>query len=250
VNCLTSEEPRQSQSFFLGESGTFDDDKCRFTGSQINYYYVCKRKLWLFSHNIELEPESDLVKLGKLLHERSYKRKLKEVQIDRIKVDFMERNAKGYESRHDESATSSASANADRLEQPSSSAQPTKRDETVDPKLLFNPPEIGENIELQRKKQIVIHEVKRSKKMQDAHIYQLLYYVYYLKTNYGVNVSHGVLHYPLLKQNVEVTLDEKRIREIENAMRGISQVNALSVPPQATWKKYCTSCAYRDLCWG
>jgi CRISPR-associated exonuclease Cas4 len=49
-----------------------------------------KKKKTLFSHNIELEKESDLVKLGKILHEERYHKKLKEIQIDRIKLDFIE----------------------------------------------------------------------------------------------------------------------------------------------------------------
>ncbi|MGI0081574.1 MAG: Dna2/Cas4 domain-containing protein, partial [Nitrososphaerales archaeon] len=52
------------------------DREAKFTGSQINYYFICKRKLWLFSHNIELEQESDLVKLGALLHQNRYRRKM------------------------------------------------------------------------------------------------------------------------------------------------------------------------------
>ena len=60
-----------------------------YTGTQVNYYFICKRKLWLFSHGLEMEETSDLVLLGKLLHERGYARKRKEVQIGRIKIDFV-----------------------------------------------------------------------------------------------------------------------------------------------------------------
>lgn len=58
---------------------------------QINYYYICKTKLWLFSHNITMEHESDSVTLGKLLHESSYKRE-KEFMIDNlINMDFIKK---------------------------------------------------------------------------------------------------------------------------------------------------------------
>lgn len=58
-------------------------------GTQINYYFICKTKLWLFSHNIQLEDESEHVKLGKILHEDSFKRE-KELLIDNlINVDFI-----------------------------------------------------------------------------------------------------------------------------------------------------------------
>jgi hypothetical protein len=60
-----------------------------YTGTQVNYYFICKRKLWLFSHGLEMEETSDLVLLGRLLHERGYQRKRKEVQVGRIKIDFV-----------------------------------------------------------------------------------------------------------------------------------------------------------------
>lgn len=61
------------------------------SGVQINYYFICKTKLWLYSHNIHLENESDNVKLGKLLHEESYKESKKEFLIDnKINIDFIE----------------------------------------------------------------------------------------------------------------------------------------------------------------
>ena len=61
----------------------------RINGLQINYYFICKTKLWLFSHNITLELESDNVQLGILLHENSFKKE-KDFLIDNlINVDFI-----------------------------------------------------------------------------------------------------------------------------------------------------------------
>lgn len=63
--------------------------KSKINGTQINYYFICKTKLWLFSHNIQLEDESENVKLGKILHEDSFKRE-KDFLIDNlINVDFI-----------------------------------------------------------------------------------------------------------------------------------------------------------------
>jgi len=62
-----------------------------YTGTQVNYYFVCKRKLWLFSHNLEMERTSSLVDKGKLLHEISYPRKTKEIELGPIKIDFLSR---------------------------------------------------------------------------------------------------------------------------------------------------------------
>ena len=59
------------------------------TGTQLNYYFVCKRKLWLHSRNISFESSSELVKLGNLIHKDSYKRKKKEIRIGSISVDYI-----------------------------------------------------------------------------------------------------------------------------------------------------------------
>jgi CRISPR-associated exonuclease Cas4 len=63
-----------------------------YTGTQVNYYVVCPRKLWLFSHQIEMEHNSALVQLGKVIHEHTYSReRRKNLVIDnRIVVDFYE----------------------------------------------------------------------------------------------------------------------------------------------------------------
>jgi CRISPR-associated exonuclease Cas4 len=158
-----------------------------YTGTQINYYFVCKRKLWLFSHNIDLEQDSDLVLLGKILHEQSYNREVKEIDIERIKIDFI--NKKGE-----------------------------------------------------------IHEVKRSMTMEKAHLYQLLYYLYFIKV-YTKRELIGVLNYPLLKKRVDVTLDKNKEEELKIIMKDIDRIIKEDKPPEEEWKSYCKTCAYNELCW-
>ena len=48
----------------------------RITGVMIYYYFVCKRKLWYFCHEINMESENENVQLGKLLDEKSYERRI------------------------------------------------------------------------------------------------------------------------------------------------------------------------------
>jgi len=63
-----------------------------FTGTQVNYYFICKTKLWLFSHRITMEHTSDLVGMGRFIHETSYAREKKDVIIDdRIGIDFIKK---------------------------------------------------------------------------------------------------------------------------------------------------------------
>lgn len=52
-----------------------------FTGKELNYLYVCRRKLWLFRHGIRPELENELVQLGMLLGEETFSRQEKEIPI-------------------------------------------------------------------------------------------------------------------------------------------------------------------------
>lgn len=54
------------------------------TGTIINYYIHCKRQCWLFAHKINFEDNSELVKLGKAIHEA---KETQEIEIDKIKID-------------------------------------------------------------------------------------------------------------------------------------------------------------------
>ena len=67
--------------------------EARVTGTEINYLFVCVRKLWLFHHHIEMEHASDYVDLGQLLHEESYPReKTREALVDSlIRIDFIDK---------------------------------------------------------------------------------------------------------------------------------------------------------------
>lgn len=61
------------------------------SGTQVNYYNVCKTKLWLFSHFIHMEHHSEDVRLGRLLHQQAFKRE-KEASIDqKIVIDFVKK---------------------------------------------------------------------------------------------------------------------------------------------------------------
>jgi len=68
------------------------EDSLLIRGIEINYFYVCKTKLWFFAKGITMEQESELVKLGKLLHEKVYFNEEKEVSIGNIKIDFVRKD--------------------------------------------------------------------------------------------------------------------------------------------------------------
>lgn len=70
----------------------FNFEEYKTQGIKVNYYYICKRKLWLYSKGITMEQKSDRVLQGKNLHEAAYPRKKsREVLIDDIlKLDILE----------------------------------------------------------------------------------------------------------------------------------------------------------------
>lgn len=63
----------------------------KITGTHFNYYFVCHRKLWLFSNGIQMEHTSDLVYEGRLIHDSSYPQRSarhSEIEIDGIRIDY------------------------------------------------------------------------------------------------------------------------------------------------------------------
>lgn len=55
-------------------------------GIEVYYYAVCKRKLWLFHRGIGFEEQYDRVQEGQVLHEYSYGKLEKEINIDDMAV--------------------------------------------------------------------------------------------------------------------------------------------------------------------
>jgi len=63
------------------------------TGTLINYYFHCPTQCWLHANRINLEDNSEDVRIGKVLHEISEERgKKTEISIDNIKIDKLTRD--------------------------------------------------------------------------------------------------------------------------------------------------------------
>lgn len=93
----------------------------------------------------------------------------------------------------------------------------------------------------------VLHEIKKSKKIEEAGILQVKYYLYYLSKR-GVSDIKAKIDYPLLKKTVEVELTEEDIFEIENILQQIEEIVEKDVAPKLQKKSICKSCAYYELC--
>jgi CRISPR-associated exonuclease Cas4 len=67
------------------------------TATYINYYHICKHKLWLFSHGIKMEHTSDLILEGKSIHKNTFLQRAKkytEVSLAGGKIDFYDAKKK------------------------------------------------------------------------------------------------------------------------------------------------------------
>ena len=60
----------------------------RVNGTLINYYFHCKRQCYLHGNRLNLEDNSEIVKIGKAIHEeKSQGKDNAEISIDNIKLD-------------------------------------------------------------------------------------------------------------------------------------------------------------------
>lgn len=161
------------------------------TGTHINYYLICHRKLWLFANSIQMEHNNDAVTEGKLIHETSYSyrsSKYEEIAVDGIKIDYFDAKNK------------------------------------------------------------VIHEIKKSSKLHQAHLWQVKYYIYVLERN-GITDVSGILEYPKERKTEEVFLssvDREQIKEFEIEISDI--IHSSNIPPIIN-KSRCKNCSYYEFCY-
>ena len=64
-------------------------NESQITGVMVQYYKICKRELWLYMHQINMNYDNDDIAIGKLIHENSYKREKKEIRLDNLVFDFV-----------------------------------------------------------------------------------------------------------------------------------------------------------------
>jgi len=182
-------------------------EESQITGTEIAYYFICARKLWFYTHNIECEQESDAVRMGKHIHETSYKRKNKEIGVDGvIKIDWID---------HDEK---------------------------------------------------VVHEVKKSASMEEAHQWQLKYYMWYLEQK-GMDIADessakqysdrpekrgyiGELNYPKLRQTKQIILSQQDSQTLtQKIIPNIQKIKNREQPPKTVEWDICKHCSYNELCY-
>jgi CRISPR-associated exonuclease Cas4 len=122
------------------------------------------------------------------------------------------------------------------------SFQDVKKDLILDQKIAVDFIKKGEKL--------IVHEIKKSSKLEEAHTFQLLYYLYYLKYEKGIENVEGIIDYPSKRKIIKVELTEEKEKEIEKILKEINEIISKPKPPLPVYKKYCRKCAYFEFCFG
>lgn len=101
----------------------------------------------------------------------------------------------------------------------------------------------------------IVHETKKSRSMEEAHVWQVRFYLWVLALA-GVKGPDGQplrgrIDYPALRQRVDVTLEPghvTRLQEIVAAVRLLAR--QAHPPPRHPRRAFCRRCAYEELCYG
>lgn len=175
------------------------------TATDINYYYVCKRKLWLFSNGINMEHTSDTVYDGKLLHENSYPQRPE---------------------RHSEIELSAFL-----------------------PLESFSVPiRLYGKIDFYDARQKIVHETKRSNKVEKAHVWQVKFYLWLLQLN-GVEGAVSILEYPLLRLTDSINLSNDDVQHFKQIIQEVIDLKQSQQCPPVINARICKKCSYYDLCY-
>lgn len=94
----------------------------------------------------------------------------------------------------------------------------------------------------------VLHEVKKTKAIEEAGEWQIKYYMYYLEQR-GVKEIEAKVDYPLLKQTKEVFLTQEDREILKKAIQDIEKILESDKIPKKLDAKICKKCAYYDLCY-
>ncbi|MFQ7573811.1 MAG: CRISPR-associated protein Cas4 [Lachnospira sp.] len=92
-----------------------------------------------------------------------------------------------------------------------------------------------------------LHEIKKSRAVEEAGIWQVKYYLFYLKQK-GVSDLKAKIDYPLLKRSVIVELSDEDELRLQQIMDKIVYIKNQPLPPEFSELKICAKCAYHDLC--
>lgn len=94
----------------------------------------------------------------------------------------------------------------------------------------------------------IIHEIKRSDKVEQAHEWQVKYYIYVLEQN-GIDGITGLLEYPTLRHTAKIDLTDHDRRKIVEMKHEILKIIQSDDCPPTINAKICMNCSYYEFCY-
>ena len=67
-------------------------DKNDITGVMVQYVMTCKRELWFYVNQINMNYNNDDITIGNAIHQKSYSREKKEIRVDNMVFDFVKKD--------------------------------------------------------------------------------------------------------------------------------------------------------------
>lgn len=106
----------------------------------------------------------------------------------------------------------------------------------------------GVKIDYYDAKNKVVHEIKKSDKMEAAHEAQVKYYLYKLK-QHGVEGVTGILEYPTLRHTSQIRLTDDDVQSIQKWEGDIMEIISREEMPGVIDKPVCKRCSYFEFCY-
>jgi CRISPR-associated exonuclease Cas4 len=97
-------------------------------------------------------------------------------------------------------------------------------------------------------KEKMIHEIKRSDKIEEAHEWQVKFYIYLLELN-GIEGATAILEYPKLRITKELSLSFVDKEYLKVMFVKIVELMESEICPPRINSKICKSCSYYELCY-
>lgn len=97
-------------------------------------------------------------------------------------------------------------------------------------------------------KQGVVHEIKKSAAKENAHIAQVLFYLFVLRKS-GIEAKYGIIEYPKFRQTERVELTPENEIEVERWIMEAKNLIEQEVCPPTLPQSKCNKCSYYEFCW-
>jgi CRISPR-associated exonuclease Cas4 len=99
---------------------------------------------------------------------------------------------------------------------------------------------------IRKEEDLVVCEVKKSRKLMEPQLYQLYYYLWFLEQR-GIKAKGRIL-YPKQRRRKDVELTPDIEEEMEDILKDIKRIIRLPRPPPAEERGHCEGCSYYEFC--